>query len=109
MKRLGLLAPAALMLISATAPSAPEGGKAPESELNSVVAAGPPHAMHQKKVEPRRAPGPVREAARRSYPPCSATVTDRCVQSGGRTYARNPVRKRSRGVQLAYRRAGERG
>jgi hypothetical protein len=81
----------------------------PNSELNSVVAADRPY-------RPAPVAAPVRpERVARNYPPCSATVTDRCIQTGGRRYARQATQVRTvrrvqtRQVQYAYRYAGERG
>ena len=81
----------------------PDRRSGPGGELESVVAAGPPAAAPAKEGSKALAGG--------SYPPCSATVTDRCVQSERRRYAGAPARRiyRTTRVQLAYRYAGERG
>ena len=73
-----------------------------ESELSSVVAAGPPAPAPAPAA--RAAPAPrVAEAA---YPPCTAALRDRCTQRRGHPgYA---TRTATRRVQLALR-AGERG
>lgn len=105
MKKLILLAgTAGLLLVGATVPEA--GMK--EGELSSVVAAPAPAAKSAPSAKPATAARPAPAAAprvaevRASYPRCSATVRDRCVQ--GRSYAPMPQRR----IQLASR-AGERG
>jgi hypothetical protein len=97
-----------LFLVAA---SAPQAGKS-EGELSSVVAAPAPAAKAAPAATPSPAarPAPVRQVAeaRTTYPRCSATVRDRCVQGRGQAqqprYARVPERR----IQLASR-AGERG
>ena len=108
MKKLILFAGAAgLFLVSAATPGAKEG------ELSSVLAAPAPMAatapapMAGSAPAPMAAPAPVTRVAeaRASYPRCSSTVQDRCVQGRGtRSYA--PASERR--IQLASR-AGERG
>jgi hypothetical protein len=106
MKKLILFAGAAgLFLVSAATPGAKEG------ELSSVLAAPGPMAATAPVAAPapmaKPAPAPVTRVAeaRTSYPRCSSTVQDRCVQGRGtRTYA--PASERR--IQLASR-AGERG
>ena len=56
---------------------------------------------------------PPAKMATSDYPPCSATVTDRCIQTGGRDGATRMARahekkKHHERMQLAMR-AGERG
>ena len=110
MKRLILLAgTAGLFLVGATVPQAGKG----EGELSSVVAAPAPGAKAAPAVKPALAAKPAPVVARvaenrASYPRCSSTVRDRCVQ--GRSdasprYTRAPERR----IQLASRTAGERG
>ena len=84
--------------------AAPEPGA--ESELSSVVAAGPaPYAPAPAAAAPAPRAEPVR-VARTSYPRCSATVRDRCVQ--GRSGPRHAAPAHPREIRLAMR-AGERG
>ena len=94
MTRLILLAAGGLLLATANTPPASEG------ELSSVVAAPAPEqaAAPAKPAKPHK---PHRVAAGH-YPPCSATVRDRCVQGRGASAYRH------REIQLAMR-AGERG
>ena len=111
MKRLILIAPAALFLVSAQPPAGHAGhDKAREGELNSVNAASAP-APAVKKA-PKAAPAPVRHttarAAATNYPRCSATVTDRCVQGRGSSTYRSAALPAPRRQQYAMR-AGERG
>ena len=103
MKRLILIAPAALLLLSANVPS---GHDKAEGELDSVNAAGAPAPA--AKVAHKAAPAPVRQAARASYPRCSATLTDRCIQGRGSATYRSGARPAPRRQQYAMR-AGERG
>jgi hypothetical protein len=115
MKRL-MLAAGALLLATANTPptNAPAGGE-PEDELSSVVAAeapGPaaPAAAKPAHHKPRHKPhsaaaAPARQVAG-TYPRCSSTVTDRCVQ--GRSGAPHRAASQDRRIQLAMR-AGERG
>jgi hypothetical protein len=77
-----------------------------ESELDSVVAAGAPRVRADGPVPVPTAEPMRRTAARGSYPRCSATVTDRCVQGGSAVASRRTGETRR--VQLAMR-AGERG
>jgi len=106
MKKLILFAGAAgLFLVSAATPGAKEG------ELSSVLAAPAPVSAKASTVSAmpmaKPAPSPVMQVAeaRTSYPRCSSTVQDRCVQGRGtRSYA--PASERR--IQLASR-AGERG
>ena len=95
MTRLILVAAGGLLLATANTPPATEG------ELSSVVAAPAP----EHSATPAKPAKPARHAheAAGAYPPCSATVRDRCRQGGSR--AAHP---RHREVQLAMR-AGERG
>jgi hypothetical protein len=90
MTRLILVAAGGLLLATANSPPASEG------ELSSVVAA--PAPAHSAK--PAR---PAHEVAG-AYPRCSATVRDRCQQSGGYATRHVPDRR----IQYAMR-AGERG
>jgi hypothetical protein len=109
MKRLILLAgTAGLFLVGATVPKA---GTA-EGELSSVVAAPAPgvNAAPTAKTVPATKPAPAARVAenRASYPRCSSTVRDRCIQGRSNAeprYARVPERR----IQLASRTAGERG
>ena len=109
MKRLILLAgTAGLFLVGATVPQTGKG----EGELSSVVAAPAPgaKAAPAAKSAPAAKPAPVIRVAenRASYPRCSSTVRDRCVQGRSNEaprYARVPERR----IQLASRTAGERG
>ncbi|HYD38180.1 MAG TPA: hypothetical protein VEA60_11235 [Allosphingosinicella sp.] len=96
MTRLILLAASGLLLATANSPPATEG------ELTSVVAAPAP-APVAESAKPMKAQKPA-PAAAAAYPPCSATVRDRCQQRG--SYAARPVRQRE--IQYAMR-AGERG
>jgi hypothetical protein len=102
MKKLILFAGAAgLFLVSAATPGAKEG------ELSSVLAAPAPMAQSAPAPMATPAAAPVTRVAeaRTSYPRCSSTVQDRCVQGRGtRAYA--PASERR--IQLASR-AGERG
>jgi hypothetical protein len=69
-------------------------------------------AHHEAKPRPTPAPHPGYAAAEppRSYPPCTATRRDRCTQTyEGRGAVRTARYERPKKVQLAYRRAGERG
>jgi hypothetical protein len=114
MKKLILLAgTAGLFLVGATVPKTGSG----EGEISSVVAAPAPGAKAAPavkaapvaKVAPAEKPAPASRLAdsQASYPRCSATVRDRCVQGRGNAaprYARVPERR----IQLASR-AGERG
>ncbi|HZG07603.1 MAG TPA: hypothetical protein VEZ70_01335 [Allosphingosinicella sp.] len=109
MKKLILLAGAAgLFLVSAA--ETPNAGKT-EGELSSVVAAPAPKDAPASKAAPVAAAKPkpapaaaTQTASSTAYPRCSATVRDRCVQGGSRSYAPAPERR----IQLASR-AGERG
>ncbi len=105
MKRL-ILAAGALLLATANTPPSTTAKVAPGGELDSVVAAEAPRgnapaAANPDKPKPRIAVAPE---AGGTYPRCSATVRDRCVQGrsghAGATHARR--------MQLAMR-AGERG
>jgi hypothetical protein len=114
LKKLILLAgTAGLFLVGATVPQARSG----EGELSSVVAAPAPAAKAATvtKAAPGAEPAPAARPVpatrmaenRASYPRCSATVRDRCIQGRGVAaprYARVPERR----IQLASR-AGERG
>ena len=94
-----LVAAGGLLLATANSPPATEG------ELSSVVAAPAP-APAAAPAKPAAAPAkPARHArhAYGSYPRCSATVRDRCIQ--GRSRVAAPAHRE---VQLAMR-AGERG
>jgi hypothetical protein len=109
MKKLILLAGAAgLFLVSAD--EAPDAANAKEGELSSVVAAPAPKDAPAAKpapvaaAKPKTAPAATQTASSTAYPRCSATVRDRCVQGGTRSYAPAPERR----IQLASR-AGERG
>jgi len=97
MTRLILVAAGGLLLATANTPPA-------EGELSSVVAAPAP----ERAAPPAEAAKPAKPAkpyaAAGDYPPCSATVRDRCRQGGG--YGAVPARHRE--VQYAMR-AGERG
>ena len=90
-----LVAAAGLLLATANSPPATEG------ELTSVVAAPAPDKAAPAPAPAKRAKPAM--AARADYPPCSATIRDRCVQ--GRS---SPAPRRHREMQLAMR-AGERG
>ena len=109
MKRLILIAPAALFLISAQ-PAADHAGDKGNGELDSVNAATAP-APEIKKAA-KAAAAPVRHttatAAAAVYPRCSATVTDRCIQGRGSATYRSAARPAPRRQQYAMR-AGERG
>lgn len=101
-----ILAAGALFLATANTPPSTTAKVAPGGELDSVVAAeapkgNAPAAAKPHKPKPRIAMAP--EAAS-TYPRCSATVRDRCVQ-GRSGHARAT---HSRRTQLAMR-AGERG
>lgn len=100
MTRLILLAASGLLLATANTPPAAEG------ELTSVVAAPAPapSAEPAKPRKPHTKHHKHAHAAAATYPPCSATVRDRCQQRGG--YAVRPARHRE--IQYAMR-AGERG
>ena len=94
---------AGLFLVSAATPGAKEG------ELSSVLAAPAPVSAKATSAGavPVVRPAPVTRVAeaRTSYPRCSSTVQDRCIQGRGtRAYA--PASERR--IQLASR-AGERG
>ena len=110
MKRL-MLAAGGLLLATANTPPTSSAPK-PEGELSSVVAAEAPveAAKPAKPAKPAKAAKPHHMAAApadpspASYPRCSSSVRDRCVQ-GRSGYARTAP---SRGMQLAMR-AGERG
>ena len=105
MKRLILAAGGLLLATANTPPTA--GGPTPDTELDSVVAAGAPKATAPAAAKPapakpaRVAAVPVERVA--TYPRCSASIRDRCVQ--GRPAV---ARKRHREIQYAMR-AGERG
>lgn len=108
MKRL-ILAAGGLLLATANTPPTDYEGAAPEGELSSVVAAEAPKGHHHAVTKPAKPAKPPRiaaapEPAARAYPPCSATVRDRCVQ-GRSGHARASQARR---IQLAMR-AGERG
>jgi len=95
MTRLILVAAGGLLLATANTPPATEG------ELSSVVAAPAP-AQPATPAKPAKPAKPAHAAAG-AYPPCSATVRDRCRQGGhGAGHARH------REIQYAMR-AGERG
>ena len=113
MKRLILIAPAALLFLGAHAPASHGGhDKAREGEINSVNAAGAPAPVVHVAPKAAPAPAPVRHttarAAAANYPRCSATVTDRCIQGRGSATYRSVARPAPRRVQYAMR-AGERG
>jgi hypothetical protein len=101
MIKLFLVAAGGLLLATANSPPAPEG------ELSSVVAAPAPEAAEvaPAPAKPHKIAKPHKPAhvAHAGYPPCSATVRDRCVQGRARIAA--PARRE---MQLAMR-AGERG
>lgn len=111
MKRL-ILAAGGLLLATANTPPTDYEGAKPEGELSSVVAAEAPKGDHHPATKPAKPAKPAKaprmaaahEPAARAYPPCSATVRDRCVQ-GRSGYARATHARR---IQLAMR-AGERG
>ena len=94
-----LVAAGGLLLATANSPPAAEG------ELTSVVAAPSPAPVPAPaKVAPEPAkPATHATHASGAYPPCSATVRDRCVQ--GRSRVAAPAHRE---MQLAMR-AGERG
>ncbi len=99
-----LVAASGLLLATANSPPAPEG------ELSSVVAAPAPapERVAPAPAKPHKAAKPHKtahgaHAVRAGYPPCSATVRDRCIQGRSRVPA-----PRHREMQLAMR-AGERG
>jgi hypothetical protein len=73
------------------------------TELDSVVAAEAPRAAPAPAAARYR---PAARVARASYPRCSATITDRCIQGHGT--AAPSRRVETRRIQLAMR-AGERG
>ena len=99
MTKLILLAASGLLLATANTPPATEG------ELTSVVAApAPAPSAEPAKPKPHMKHHKHHRAAAAAYPPCSATVRDRCQQRGG--YAVRPARHRE--IQYAMR-AGERG
>jgi len=100
MKKLILVGAAGLLLATANTPPTYEGAK-PEGELTSVVAAENPAAA--KPAKPAKAAHVAAAAETGSYPRCSRTVRDRCVQGRHRAA---PARHRE--VQYAMR-AGERG
>ncbi|HYG48886.1 MAG TPA: hypothetical protein VD846_13215 [Allosphingosinicella sp.] len=109
MKRL-ILAAAGLLLATANTPPAYEGAK-PEGELDSVVAAeapgqAAPAAAKPANPKPHKMAAAPAEPRAGTYPRCSATVRDRCVQ--GRSGARHRSAPQDRRIQLAMR-AGERG
>ncbi|HEY0027796.1 MAG TPA: hypothetical protein VGC35_07985 [Allosphingosinicella sp.] len=110
MKKLILFAGAAgLFLVSAATPGAKEGELSSVLAAPAPMAATPPAPMAESAPAPivTPAPAPVTQVAeaRTSYPRCSSTVQDRCVQGrGSRAYA--PASERR--IQLASR-AGERG
>jgi hypothetical protein len=112
LKKLILLAaPAGLLLGASMPPSSMSAASvsatnpAPrEGELSSVVAAPKPaHSGHAASA----APAPVVRNTASGYPPCSATVTDRCIQ--GRGYARRHSGAHAPRRQQLAMRAGERG
>jgi hypothetical protein len=100
MKKLILVGAAGLFLATANSPPTYDGAE-PEGELDSVVAAETPDAA--KPAKPAKPAHVAASAGTGAYPPCSATVRDRCVQ--GRYRAAPP---RHREIQYAMR-AGERG
>jgi hypothetical protein len=111
MKRL-ILAAGALLLATANTPPSTTSSVAPGDELDSVVAAeAPPKGDHHpvaKPAKPKPAKIAVAPEPAGTYPRCSSTVRDRCVQ--GRGYARSTraPANHERRMQLAMR-AGERG
>jgi pimeloyl-ACP methyl ester carboxylesterase len=103
-KRLILIAPAALLLLGANVPSS----HATDGEIDSVNAAGAPAAAAAAAPKAAPAPAPVQRTARTNYPRCSATITDRCIQGRGSTTYRSAARPAPRRQYYAMR-AGERG
>lgn len=104
MKRLILIAPAALLLLGANVPSSHAGN----GELDSVNAAERPAPAAKAAPKAAPAPAPVQRTARASYPRCSATLTDRCIQGRGSATDRSAARPAPRRQYYAMR-AGERG
>ncbi|HLL31951.1 MAG TPA: hypothetical protein VK403_13235 [Allosphingosinicella sp.] len=109
MKRL-ILAAGALLLATANTPPSSVDSVVRGGELDSVVAAEAPKGNAPAATKPAK-PNPPRIAAApepdpRTYPRCSATVQDRCVQGRSRGPHRAAVNHRR--MQLAMR-AGERG
>lgn len=107
MKRL-ILAAGALLLATANTPPTGYEGSTPEGELDSVVAAEAPAKSEAKPAKPAKPPRVAAAAVEPAgtYPRCSATVRDRCVQ--GRSRAPHRSVTHDRRIQLAMR-AGERG
>lgn len=107
MKRLILAAGGLLLATANTPPSTSADMAKPESELNSVVAAEAPEGAAPVAATPAK-PKPPRIAVAPepagTYPRCSATVRDRCVQGRSRHAGATHARR----MQLAMR-AGERG
>jgi hypothetical protein len=111
MKRLMLAAGGLLLATANTPPTNGAAAPKPEGELSSVVAAEAPveaagPAKPAKIVKPHRMAAAPADPSPASYPRCSSSVRDRCVQ--GRSGAPQQSASRHRGMQLAMR-AGERG
>jgi hypothetical protein len=111
MKRLILAAGALLLATANTPPTTSNAGAMPGDELDSVVAAEAPAHSPDKPAKPVKAKPPRMAAAQPepgtgTYPRCSASVRDRCVQ--GRGGAPHRATAQTRRIQLAMR-AGERG
>ncbi|HYJ81285.1 MAG TPA: hypothetical protein VEW26_00355 [Allosphingosinicella sp.] len=104
MKKLILVSAAGLLLATANTPPSTSVDVGHGGELDSVVAAETPKGDYHPAAKPAK-PAKVAVAPEAAaYPPCSATVRDRCVQ-GGSGHARATHARR---IQLAMR-AGERG
>jgi hypothetical protein len=107
-KRLILIAPAALLLLGANVPASHAGHDKGNGELDSVNAAERPAPAAKAAPKAAPAPAPVQRTARTDYPRCSATVTDRCIQGRGSATWRSAARPTPRRQYYAMR-AGERG